>query len=225
MTWMRLFVKQVHREWLLCLRQLPVFFNACLFFLMFILFFPLTLSPEPALLRMMVPGIVWMALLLACLMSAERLFDLDYEYGVLEQWLVSGYPLSVMIIARILVQSLLNLLPALLLCPLIAFLYGLNLQETGILMSSLALATPALLALCALAAVSGVGLHQRGALMALIVLPLTLPLLIFGSSILNMHLSLQAISGHLALLLALSLLSVSCLPFAIAGIIRSTLVD
>lgn len=176
-------------------------------------------------LRVMIPGIVWMALLMTCLLSADRLFDQDYEYGVLEQWLVSGYPLSLLVIARILMQSLLNLLPILLLCPLIAFLYSLSWMETGILMISLCCATPALFALGALAAASGAGLHQRGALMALIVLPFTLPLLIFGSSTLQTSMLGHSVLGHLALLSAFSLLGLSCLPFAIAGIIRAAWVD
>ena len=175
--------------------------------------------------RTIAPGLIWMAMLLSMLLSAERMFQQDYEHGVTEQWIVSGQPLNLMISAKVTAHWLFNLLPILVLCPLIAILFSFNPWETWVLILSLLCGTPALLFLCALAAAFGVGVNQRGALMALILLPLTLPLLIFGSGTLNIAMQGLPIKGYLALLLAMSIIAVSFLPYAIAGVIRISHVD
>ena len=192
---------------------------------MLLFIFPLTLKPELLLMRTIAPGLIWMAMLLSMLLSAERMFQQDYEHGVTEQWIVSGQPLNLMISAKVTAHWLFNLLPILVLCPLIAILFSFNPWETWVLILSLLCGTPALLFLCALAAAFGVGVNQRGALMALILLPLTLPLLIFGSGTLNIAMQGLPIKGYLALLLAMSIIAVSFLPYAIAGVIRISHVD
>lgn len=215
-----LFVNQLKREFLVQGRQIRYLLNSCLFFLMLLFIFPLTLKPDPILMRSIAPGLVWMAMLLSMLLSAERLFLQDYEYGVMEQWLVSGQSLPLMLSAKITAHWLFNLIPILALCPLAALLFSFNFWETWILILSLICGTPALLFLCALAAAFGVGLNQRGALMALILLPLTLPILIFGSGTVAIAMQNLPINGYLALLLAMSVLAVGFLPFAIAAVIR-----
>jgi heme exporter protein B len=166
-----------------------------------------------------------MAILLSMLLSSERLFQQDYEHGVIEQWLVSGQSLTLLVSAKILAHWLFNFLPLLILCPLVAVLFSFNAWETWILILSLFCGTPALLFLCALAAAFGVGVNQQGALMALILIPLTLPLLIFGSGTLNIALQGLPVSGYLALLGAMSVISSGFLPFAIAGVIRISHVE
>jgi heme exporter protein B len=218
------FKKQCQRELLLCYRQSRYVLMATLFFFMLIVFFPLTLQPEQALLRAVLPGMVWIAMLLALLISAESMFQQDYEQGVLEQWLVSGESLSLMVTAKIVVHWLGNLVPMLLLSPLIALLFSLSLMETLLLALSLLAGTPALVCLCALATAFSLGTQQKGAMMMLILLPLTLPILIFGSSILSFAMQGAMVSGYLAILLALSILACSFLPLAIASVIRIGLV-
>lgn len=215
-----LFVQQFTRELLIQVRQVRFLANSTLFFLMILLLFPLTLKPDLNLMRMIVPGLIWLALLLSVLLSAERMFQQDYEHGVLEQWLVSGKSLPLMLSAKILAHWLLIVLPILFLSPLIAIVFSFNGWETLILIVSLVCGTPALLFLCALAAAFGLGVSQKGALMALIVLPLTLPLLIFGSGVLTIAMQGFAVSAYLALLLAMSVLAIGLLPFAIAAVIR-----
>lgn len=212
--------RQLHREVLLCCRQSRYILMASLFFLMLIVFFPLTLRPEQALLRTVLPGIVWVAMLLSLLISAESMFQQDYEQGVLEQWLVSGQPLSILVISKVLVHWMCNLLPMVVLSPVIAFLYSLSIQETLLFAMSLLLGTPALMCLCALATAFSLGTQQKGAMMALILLPLTLPILIFGSSVLSFVMMGNEVTGFLAILLALSLLALCIIPFVIAQIIR-----
>ncbi len=216
---------QLQREALLHLRQLRLIINSCLFFLMIMVFFPLTMPPEPALLRTIAPGLVWIAMLLAMLLSAERLFQQDYDDGIIEQWLVSGYPVSLFVAAKIVMHWLLNMLPMLILSPIVAILFALNGYETVILMLSLICGSPAILFLCALAAAFSTGLKQKGVLMALILLPLTIPVMIFGSGAIIAAMQGFAVQGHLALLLAISLLAAGFLPFAIAGVIRISLVE
>lgn len=220
-----LFIKQFKREWLIQMRQIRYLINSCLFFLMLLFIFPLTIRPEIQLMRTIAPGLIWMAILLSMLLSAERLFQQDYDQGVVEQWLVSGESLSVIVSAKALAHWFFNLLPLLVLSPLVAVLFSFSIWETWILILSLLCGTPALLFLCALAAAFGVGVNQKGALMALILLPLTLPLLIFGSGTLNIAMQGMPVSGYLALLLAMSVIAVGFLPYAIAGVMRISQVD
>lgn len=222
---LRLFVRQFRREMLIQVRQIRYLVNSCLFFLMLLFIFPLTIRPELMLMRMVAPGLVWMAILLSMLLSLERLFQQDYEQGVIEQWLVSGQPLNLIVTAKVLAHWLISVIPLLVLSPLIAILFSFTAWETYILLLSLICGTPAILFLCALAAAFGIGINQRGALMALILLPLTLPLLIFGSGTLSIAMQGLPVSGYLALLLAMSLLAVGFLPYAIAGVIRVSHVE
>jgi heme exporter protein B len=183
------------------------------------------MKPDPVLMKTIAPGLVWMALLLSLLLSSERLFQQDYEQGVIEQWLVSGQSLSLIIAAKTTAHWLFNIIPVLTLCPLAALIFSLNSWELYVLIISLLCGTPALLFLCALAASFGVGVNQKGALMALILLPLTLPVLILGSGTENLAMQGLPVSGNCALLLAISLLAMSFLPAAIAGVIRISHVD
>ncbi|HAU1152583.1 TPA: heme exporter protein CcmB [Legionella pneumophila] len=222
---LQLFGKQFRRELLIQVRQIRYLVNSCLFFLMLLFIFPLTLRPELMLMRMFAPGLVWMAILLSMLLSLERLFQQDYEQGVLEQWLVSGQALNLLVTAKVLAHWLVSVTPLLILSPVIAILFSFNAWATYILFLSLICGTPAILFLCALAAAFSVGINQRGALMALILLPLTLPMLIFGSGTLSVAMQGLPVSGYLALLLAMSLLAVGFLPYAIAAVIRISHID
>ena len=224
-TLFSLFKRQLSRELLLHLRQLRLITNSCLFFLMIVVFFPLTMAPDIALLRTVAPGLVWIAMLLAMFLSSERLFQQEYDDGVIEQWLVSGYPIRLLVSAKILVHWLLNLLPMLLFSPFLAVLFSLTGHETIILMFSLVCGSPAILFLCALAAAFSTGIQQKGILMALILLPLTIPIMIFGSGTLISAMQGLPVSGYLALLLALSILSSGLIPFAVASVIRIALAD
>jgi heme exporter protein B len=220
-----LFAKQCKRELLIQVRQIRFLVNACLFFLIFLFMFPLTIKPDVVLLRTIAPGLVWMGILLSLLLSAERLFQQDYEHGVIEQWIVSGQSLPLLVAAKVIAHWLFNLLPLLVLCPLVALFFSLNAWETGVLALTIICGTPSLLFLCALAAAFGVGIHQKGLLMALILLPLTLPILIFGSGTLHIAMQGLPINAYLALLSAMSVVAMGFLPYAIAGIIRISHVE
>lgn len=212
--------KQFKREILLQMRQLSYLINSCLFFLMLLCIFPLTLRPDALLLRTLAPGLIWMAILLSMFLSVERIFQADYEQGVIEQWLVSGISIPLLVAVKVGAHWIFNLAPLLLLTPLEAILFSLTGWETWILILSLCCGTATLFFLGALAAVFGLGINQRGALIALILFPLTLPVIIFGSGTLTVAMLGLPSSGYLALLTAFSLLAISFLPFAIAAVLR-----
>ncbi|WP_058497381.1 heme exporter protein CcmB [Legionella drozanskii] len=220
-----LFGRQFQRELLLHIRQPRLLLHSSLFFLMVTIFFPLTMPPDIRILHLVAPGLVWIAMLLAMLLTSVGLFQQDYEDGVIEQWLISSYPLSVIVAAKLTVHWLINLLPMLIFCPLLALLFQFTWSELGVLMLSLLVGTPAILFLCGFAAAFSAGMQQKGVLMALVLLPLTIPIMVFGSGSLTAAMQGLPALGYLAILLALSLLALGFLPFAIAAVIRISLVD
>lgn len=225
MSLVHVYVKQFGREWLLQVREPRSLFFSSLFFAMVVVFFPLTISPDPLLLRQIAPGVFWIALLLALLMASERLFQEDFNDGVIEQWLVCGVPMSVLVLAKLTVHCVLNLVPILILSLVLGALFDLSLSERWVVAVSFILGTPTILFLSALAAAFCTGMQQKGVLIALILLPLVIPVMIFGSGALNAVMLQLPVRGYLAILLALSILSVAFLPFAIAAIIRISLTD
>ncbi|MDF1684369.1 MAG: heme exporter protein CcmB [Legionellaceae bacterium] len=217
-----MFLKQaLLREITLQQRQLRGTLNACLFFFMVVMLFPLSFPSDPVFLRKLLPGLVWIAVLFAFFLSAEHLFQQEDEDGVLEQWLLSPEPMHVRVRIKLLVHWLTNLVPLVLFCPVLTILFNLNLYETGILSLSLLCATPTLIALCAFSSVFGLALKQQGLFTALILLPLTLPVIVFGGGVLTAAMQGLPISGHLALLSAISILAFWGLPWAISGVIRA----
>lgn len=225
MSLLYLVTRQVKRDVLGQLREPRLILHGLLFFIMILVFFPLTMPPNSQLLSQMAPGLFWLATLLSLLLSSERLFQADYETGVMEQWLASGLPLEAMVIAKLFTHWLLCFLPLLLFCPLLALLFGFSAEQLLILLLGLTVGTPCLSGLCALAAAFGSGMQQKGVFMALILFPLAIPVLIFGSGTVMAAMHHEPVSGSIALLLAMSLTSICFLPFAIAAIIRISLAE
>lgn len=214
------FMRQLQRELTLICRQIKTVLFVVLFFGMVIIFFPLTLTPTPEMLQKILPGLLWTAMLLSMLLASENFFQRDYVEGVIEQWLVSGVSLEVLIVAKISAHWLLTTLSIALLCPIIGLLFNLNIYQIIMTIVLLAISTPCIIFLCALAAAFCIGISQQGAIVALILLPLSLPIMIFGSGGLNSLLIGDSISAELAMLAAISLLAITLLPYAIAAVIR-----
>ena len=215
MTLLKLCTNQLHREMILYWRQRRVCVNSWIFFLMIVVFFPLTLPPNTKILSIIAPGLIWISMLLSLFLSSERLFQQESEDGVIEQWLVSGQPVSIFILSKIIVNWLINIVPMTLFFPVFAVLFNLNTHQTLNIILNLIAGTPAILALCALAAAFGSSVKNNGVLMAIIVLPLTLPIIVIGSS--------TDSSATIALLLAISITSLAILPMVIAQIISAVL--
>jgi heme exporter protein B len=213
--------QQMRREWVLQLRQKKSWVNSWLFFAMILLFFPMTIPADPQLDRIIVPGLVWVALLLANILAAERLFQSDYDEGAIELWLVSGQPLTVFIIAKIIVHWGLTIIPVLGVIPMVALLFHLPIYATLALIASLLCGTLPIILLSALAAAYSTASQQKGILMGLVILPLILPILILGSATTTAALIDLPINAYLAYLLALSCLCLVGLPFAISHVFKA----
>ena len=151
-----------------------------LVFAIVIALFPLAVGPETQLLQTISPGLVWVAALLAVLLSLDGLFRSDFEDGSLEQWVVSPHPLALLVLAKVLAHWAFSGLALVLLAPLLGLMLGLPIGTIPVLLVSLLLGTPILSLLGAVGAALTVGLKRGGLLLALLILPLYIPVLILA---------------------------------------------
>ncbi|GAB4467911.1 MAG: heme exporter protein CcmB [Burkholderiaceae bacterium] len=220
---MRTIATVVRRDLLLALRQRADVANTLLFFVVVVTMVPLGVGPELNTLRTIAPGIVWVAALLAAILSLNRLFANDYADGTLEQLLLAGEPLPVIVLAKAAAHWLVTGLPITGMAVLLAVMFDLDARATGILVASLALGTPALSLLGAVGAALTLGLRGGGVLITLLVLPLYVPVLIFGAGAVETAAGGLSPQGHLLLLGAMSLGATVLAPWAIAAALRISL--
>ena len=210
------------REMHLALRRPAQALSGLMFFVLVGSLFPLALGPDSALLRQIAPGVVWVAALLALLLGQHRLFEGDLADGSLEQWALAATPLWLLVGMKVAAQWLLAAVPLLLAAPLLAWQYGMGTDAVGVLLAALALGTPTLSLLAALGAALTLGLRGQ-LLLALVVLPLSIPILIFGShAVTQASLGLSA-APALNLLGACLCLALLATPWAIAQALRLAL--
>jgi heme exporter protein B len=190
------------------------------FFFIIIIFFPFSIGPKLDLLSKVAPGILWVGALLACLLSLERIFALDFEDGTLDLLATSPIPLEGVAIAKAFVHWLTTGLPLILLTPFLGVLLGL--QSSGIifLIISLIFGTPALSIIGTFGAALTVGIKRGGLLLSILVLPLYIPTLIFGAEVARRGIEGFEIQTSILLLLGVTLLSWAILPFAAASVLR-----
>jgi heme exporter protein B len=198
---LRVLLQVIRRDLLLAVRQKADVLNTLFFFVVVVTMVPLGIGPEPNLLRAIAPGVVWVAALLAAILSLARLFANDYADGTLEQMLVTGLPLTVMSIV-------------------FGVVFDLGLQETGVLVASLLLGTPVLSLIGAVGAALTLGLRGGGVLTSLLVLPLYIPVLIFGSGAVGAAASGVSYAAYLLLLGAFLLFASVLTPWAVALALR-----
>ncbi|MGB0733121.1 MAG: heme exporter protein CcmB [Pontibacterium sp.] len=208
------------RELLLSMRRLGEMANPLIFFLVVASLFPLGISPEPAVLAELAPGVVWVAALLATLLSVDGMFRADYDDGTLEQTLVSPQPLFVVVLGKVTAHWLTTGLPLTLMSPLLAIMLFLPEQATLEIVLSLLVGTPTLSFIGAIGAALTVGLRKGDMLISLLVLPLYIPVLIFGTAVVQAAINGVPIDGFLAILGALLVLSVTLTPFAIGAALK-----
>lgn len=220
-----IFMLLVQREARLLCRRPAELINPLVFFSLVMVLFPLAVGPESRLLQTLSPGLIWVAALLAVLLSLDGLFRSDFEDGSLEQWAVSPCALPWLALAKVLAHWLFSGLPLVLLAPLLGLMLGLPAEKLPILLLSLLLGTPVLSLLGAIGAALTVGLKRGGLLLALLILPLYIPVLIFGSGALQAALQGFSATGHLLWLASLSLLAITLAPFAIAAGLRIGLAE
>lgn len=175
------FLALLRRDLLLAFRHRGELANPLLFFALVITLFPLGVSPDPALLKKIAPGVIWIAALLSALFSLENMFRSDFDDGAMEQMALSPYPLPALVLAKILAHWLVSGLPMLLMAPLLALL--LSLPDTAILtlVFTLLIGTPLLSLIGSIGVALTVGLKRGGVLLTLLILPLYIPILIFAT--------------------------------------------
>ena len=210
----------VARDVRLALRHWDQVIQPLIFFVIVTTLFPLAISPALDDLRRIAPGVVWVAAMLASLLALESLFRPDVEDGTMEQWTLSGQPLSVMLLAKTVTHWLLSGLPLVLISPLVGTALGLPSSVWPVLALSLALGTGSLSLLGAIGAALTVAVRRGSVLLALLVLPLEMPVLIFGARAVDLAMQGESVAGPLNLLGAMLLLFASLAPLAMAAAMR-----
>lgn len=208
------------RDFKLAHRSAGQWLNPVFFFIIVITLFPLGIGPAPGTLATIAPGVLWVSALLAMMLSLDTLFARDFRDGTLEQIVISGEPLSVTVIGKVLAYWVITALPLVLLSPLLAVMLQLPGQAYVTLLISLLLGTLSLSFIGAIGAALTVSVNQGGILLSLLVLPLTVPVLIFGSGAVSAAAASLDTSAQISLLAAIAALSVSLAPLAIAGALR-----
>jgi len=193
------------------------------FFVLAVILFPFGIGPEPELLRRVAAGIVWVAALLAAVLSLDRLFAADYADGGLDQIALSAMPLEMAVLAKSAAHWLTTGLPLVIVSPLLAMLVDLDPAALPSLVLGLLLGTPAMSLVGAIAAGLSLGARRPGVLTTLLVLPLFLPPLIFGTGAVEASLAAEGARAHLLLLAALTVAAVPLAPLAAAAALRQAL--
>ncbi|WOD06590.1 heme exporter protein CcmB [Marinomonas sp. GJ51-6] len=212
----------IKAEILVLWRRKQNVFNALLFFLMVVVLFPLGVNPSAEFLAPAADGIVWCATLLAVLMATESMFKEDYVDGSLEQLIMSGLSLPLLMLLKTTAQWLVVLLPLLFMMPLLAEMLYLPDGGFWVLMATLVIGSPSLFLIGAIGAALTVSLKQGAILVMLLILPFYLPVIIFATSAVRAAQLGLPYLGLLAILLAIFLLSLVIAPFMTAIAIKAS---
>lgn len=213
----------VQRDLLVVVRRKSEVLTALFFFVIVSSLFPLGIGPEPGLLRKIAPGVLWVGALLATMLALQRMFAADHADGTLEQMAISPSPLVGLVIGKIAAHWLVSGLPLVLMAPVLGLQFDLDAGALGVLMLALLLGTPVLSLVGAIGAALTLGVRGGGVLLSLLVLPLFVPVLIFGAGAVESHIAGLGAGGHLSLLAALLALSVFFAPWAATAALRIAL--
>ena len=208
---MRVCGQIVLRDLRLAMRQGFDAFMVLMFFVITVTLFPLGVGPEPNLLARMGPGVIWVAALLSTMLSLDRLFQQDYEDGSLELMLLSRVPLELLVLAKVAAHWLLTGLPLIIASPLLAVFMNMPVEGYGVLLLSMLLGTPVSSFIGAVGGALTLGARRGGVLVSLLVLPLYIPLLIFGVSAIDAAIHGLSVRPHL---LILGAMLVAAIPLA-----------
>ncbi|AFL74942.1 heme exporter protein CcmB [Thiocystis violascens] len=209
------------RDLTLALRRRTDVLTTLFFFVIVVSLFPLGVGTEHQVLRILGPGVVWVAALLASMLALERLFAADYEDGTLEQMLLTAQPLALLVLAKIAAHWLLTGLPLVLIAPLVGMQYHLSETAIGVMMFSLLLGTPILSLIGAIGAALTLGLRGGGILLSLLILPLYIPVLVYGAGAVEVStIDLADIGPYLSLLGAFLVVALIFAPVASAAALR-----
>ncbi|NOT19273.1 MAG: heme exporter protein CcmB [Sideroxydans sp.] len=210
----------IRRDLLLAMRRRADVLTTLVFFVMVVSLFPLGVGPEPDMLRKMAAGVLWVAALLASMLSLPRMFSADYLDGTLEQMMLAPQSLTMMVLGKIIAHWMLSGLPLVLIAPVLGVQFDMSSQALWVLMLALLLGTPVLSLIGAIGAALTLGLRGGGVLVSLLVLPLCIPVLIFGAGAVDAINSGMSAVSNLSLLGALSLFALVFTPFVAAQALR-----
>ncbi|MEQ1525590.1 MAG: heme exporter protein CcmB [Gallionella sp.] len=215
-----LFVLVVRRDLVLAMRRRADVLTTLIFFVMVVSLFPLGVGPEASMLRKMAPGVLWVAALLSSMLSLGRLFSADYLDGTLEQMMLVPQSLSMMVLGKMTAHWLVSGLPLVLMAPILGVQFDMTAETLGILIVGLLLGTPILSMLGAIGAALTLGLRGGGVLLSLLVLPLCIPVLIFGAGAVEAVATGLEATAHLSLIGALLVLTLAFTPWVTAQALR-----
>lgn len=213
----------VRRDLTLAMRRRSDVTTTLFFFVIVVSLFPFGVGPELNMLRSMAPGVVWVSALLASMLSLNLLFHSDYVDGTLEQMLLIPQPLSVVVIGKVIGHWLVSGVPLVLIAPLLGLQYDLPGETLLVLAGSLLLGTPVLSLVGAIGAALTLGLRGGGVLLSLLVLPLYIPVLIFGAGAVEASLAGMSVQAYFSLLGAVLIVSIFFAPWATAFALRVSL--
>ena len=211
------------REWQLLFRNTSSLVQPLCFFLLVALLFPLSLPAENALLQRIGGGVIWVSAVLATLLSLENMFKPDFRDGSLEQWLIHPRSLPLAMLGKCVAHWCATGLVLSLFAPILCIAFRIPSEHIWVLFVSLILGTPSLTLVGAIGAALTVTLQRGGVLLAIIILPLYVPILIFGAGMLSQATQGADISGQIYALLAILCLALTLAPFAISGALNTTI--
>lgn len=213
----------LRREVQLAFRQKGEVLTPIMFFVVVTSLFPLGVGPESNLLLRMAPGVLWVCALLATLLSLPRMYQADYQDGTLEQMALSTVPLPLQSAVKAFSHFLLSGLPLVLVAPVLGLQFGIEGTTLGVLVLSLLLGTPTLSLIGSIGAALTLGVRGAGVLLSLLILPLYIPVLIFGAGAVEAYATGSSAQGHFSLLAALLALSTFFAPLAAAAALKIAL--
>ena len=214
------FAAVVRRDVLLAWKRPGDVLNPLFFFAMVATLFPLATGPSPEQLELSGPGVVWVAALLATLLSLNSLFLSDFEDGSLDQLVLSPQPLPLLALGKAIAHWLITGLPLVLVSPLVAITFQMPPETIGVMMLTLLFGTISLSLLGSIGAALTVGLHRGTALLSLLILPLAMPVLIFGARTVALSAAEDAVAAGVYFLAAYCILALTFAPFATAAALR-----
>jgi heme exporter protein B len=210
----------VWRDLILAWRRRADVLASLFFFIIVVSLFPLAIGPEPATLRTIAPGVVWVAALLASMLSLGRIFGNDYQDGTLEQLLLTPQSTYLVVLAKVLAHWIVSEIPLVLIAPVLGVQFGLSQNGLAIVVVSLLLGTPVLSVIGSVGAALTLGLRAANVLVALLVLPLYIPVLIFGSGAVQASVTGSSPQAWLLLLGAMLIVSLVFAPWATSAALR-----
>ncbi len=220
LSYFGLFKLVLKRDLKIALRHRDDIINPLLFFIITITLFPLGIGPSPETMATIAPGVLWVAALLASLLSLDRLFKSDYQDGALEQLLLSPNPEFIWVLAKVFAHWLLTGLPLLIIAPMLAGMLSLPSEGFAPLMLTLLLGTPVLSFIGAIGAALTVGSKKGGVLISLLVLPLYIPVLIFSTSAIQFATFNLPYEHQIVIIAAILVGAITLAPFAIVAALR-----